>query len=396
MTLLGRLGSMLFGTRLRSVERPTRVRLTGRLRSPNLVSGILTPQRGALVCLMVGDLREERRSNGDSLTTVLVFDEVGQMVVGEQIVIETEDGLVELDARQLQVGFPALAAGSAVILDRRLPEPLQTLVERHRSTLESAMLAYHEMALGDGDAVSLDAIVSPQPSAAFGEQRPRRWQARPELGPVVLQDLSLESPALVAASGRTASYVGALMFFAACAVVALAVWSGLPKERRAASSPTPTSSSARVRLSDTEGREFSANCAPIEPCDIVQLSGPRDPSKPRTFLLQLETHVVGVGMAPVRSKRSPTGTEEVSTPDPSDFRALACADRADCPAGEDIGCYRGLCVRPAVPLDAHDVTMLCEAGRGIAGPSNPDADEAFRALPCSPPHCRLPRSCRQP
>src|SRR5262245_54230173 len=85
-------------------------------------------------------------------------------------------------------------------------------------------------------------------------------------------------------------------------------------------------------LRDTEGREFSAQCASGKSCVVRQTSGPPAPSSQPALVLRAPGRLVGVCTAEA-------GAEPQS---PADCRAIVCTTDAACPPAE--GMDRGQCV----------------------------------------------------
>jgi hypothetical protein len=142
------------------------------------------------------------------------------------------------------------------------------------------------------------------------------------------------------------------------------------------------------RLSDTEGRAFSARCERTGACTLIQSSGmQRDDGKSAQALLRTGRLV---GVCDVEPGQAPAA--------PSDCRALVCQSDADCPPGhglKDGQCLNALCTDAAQPLDSSDSVMLCLAGSGL-GRDQPRQVERFAlGLNCGSP-CKVPAPCRQP
>ncbi len=142
-----------------------------------------------------------------------------------------------------------------------------------------------------------------------------------------------------------------------------------------------------LKLRDSEGREFDAQCAGGSGCKLVQRSGPKQDGKPET-VLRASGRLIGVCAAA-------PGAEAQS---PADCRILTCASDDSCPPPQGLErgqCVNGLCTEPSHPIGVADAVMLCLAGTGLQNGSALQAERFAMALNCGEP-CRIPSPCRQP
>jgi hypothetical protein len=176
---------------LASLSEPEEMTLAGRVASASTATSPVSGLRAVLFRISVGEKYTERQGEHDGADReVVVFDEIDSVLVGDTFLIETEEGLVEVPTENLTVRIPGIDAASALPVDRRLPAELKEVVAAHRFT--RGLAAYQEIALTEGDAVRLTAVIAPKqgrPAATGG--RPARWVARPDLGPVTLYDESI-------------------------------------------------------------------------------------------------------------------------------------------------------------------------------------------------------------
>ena len=141
-------------------------------------------------------------------------------------------------------------------------------------------------------------------------------------------------------------------------------------------------------LRDTEGRQFSAQCAAGKSCVVKQTSGAPAPSGQPAVLLRSPGRLIGVC----------TAAEGAEPQTPAECRALVCAGDDACPPAQGMKegqCVNGLCTEPSHRLGVADAVMLCLAGTGVGRDSAHQVERYAMALNCGEP-CRIPSPCRQP
>lgn len=147
-------------------------------------------------------------------------------------------------------------------------------------------------------------------------------------------------------------------------------------------------SESERKLSDTEGRTFTAKCERSGACALSQTSGAQRKDGKTAQSLLLTGRVIGICDVEPGQPPGP----------PSDCRALVCQNDGDCPPNhglKDGRCLNALCTDAAQPLVATDSVMLCLAGSGL-GREQPSQVERFAlGLNCGTP-CKVPAPCRQP
>lgn len=142
------------------------------------------------------------------------------------------------------------------------------------------------------------------------------------------------------------------------------------------------------KLTDTEGRTFSAECDREGRCKLGRKSGEPASADKSDIILHSPGLVIAIcDVAP--------GAE----PGPAaDCRALTCKTDADCPPSHGIRdgtCANELCIEPSHEVTVDDAVMLCLAGTGLGRSAPNQVDRYAMALNCGTP-CRIPAPCRQP
>lgn len=358
--------------RLTFVSGPTEVSLLARVASPNTAESPMTGMRAALIEIAAGE-RVIIHDRSDDTQTREVFRALGSTILAGRVLLETPDGLLEVPVAGLKLEFPGTQNLAVMNIDRPLPPSIAHVVKR----LGEGAGCYRELALSQGDLVELRAVVAPRPAAPGdppGEAVP--WIARPDLGPVVLEDRSIAGePARFSRNGSWA-----VVAFFAVLVAAFMMWSEYSNNERERRHPPPTSHALR----DTEGRTFDATCDRFS-CELEQTGGARtDDLEPRKSAITLfhPGRIVGV------CARDP----EVVAPDWAYCRALDCSADAGCPRlpGEErLTCVNGLCQKPSQSITVFDALLLCNAGAGVGRAPSRDS-VAPLAEGAVPPGCRQP------
>jgi len=180
----------LFGKKtLVSLRGPEERTIVGRVASASTATSPVSGLRAALFQISVGEKYTLRRDQENNEREVVVFDEITSMLVGDSLLIETEEGLVEVPTLGLVVRIPGIDAASALPVDGRLPHDLKAAVEAY--PFKKGLAAYQEIALTEGDAVRLQAFIAPKEGRPAAGGKAARWVARPDLGRMVLYDESI-------------------------------------------------------------------------------------------------------------------------------------------------------------------------------------------------------------
>ncbi|MRG96327.1 hypothetical protein [Polyangium spumosum] len=184
------MGSFFRQKTLASLRGPEEMTITGRVASASKATSPVTGMRAALFRISVGEKYTDReRDHEGNEREVVVFEEITSLLVGDSLLIETEEGLVTVPAEDLEVRIPGIDGASAMPIDGRLPDDLKEAVAAHR--FKRGLAAYQEIALTKDDAVRLTAVLAPKEGRpAEGDGR-ARWIARPDLGPMILYDESI-------------------------------------------------------------------------------------------------------------------------------------------------------------------------------------------------------------
>jgi hypothetical protein len=229
--LLSRLG-LLRPTNLRFISGPTRVSIRGRLASPNETVSPMTGLRAALIELTAGARAMEYDATQDR--EIEVFRPLGTLVLGSpSVLVETAGGLVEIPTAGLRLAFANVQNLAVTSIDRPLPTDLQAVMDR----IDRGVASYRELSISQGDAVRLEAVVGPRRTGPGGAgASDAAWEARPDLGPVVLHDESVAGASEHFARDRRWLIIGVgIAVVAAC--MGYAHWKSQPRPAR---TPPPT------------------------------------------------------------------------------------------------------------------------------------------------------------
>lgn len=165
---------------------PEEVSLKARIASPNKTISPMTGMRAALIEIVVGERRLERDSSSNNDQKIEVFRPLGSMVITDRLVLETDDGLIEIPSSGVKLVFPGVQNLSVTNVDRPLPKELNHVMER----LSEGAACYREHTLSEGDPVTLTGMVGPRQAEKIGD-RDVAWIARPDLGAVSIRDESM-------------------------------------------------------------------------------------------------------------------------------------------------------------------------------------------------------------
>ena len=185
--LLTRLG-LLRRKSLAYLSRPENVSVKARVASPNSIVSPMTGFRAALIEIVVGERRLERDPNSSEDRKIEVFRPLGSMVISDRLVLETDDGLIEVPASEIKLVFPGVQNLAVTNVDRPLPKELDHVM----ATLSQGAACYGEHTLSEGDPVTLTGMVGPRAAGKIRDQEVA-WVARPDLGAVTLRDESTVS-----------------------------------------------------------------------------------------------------------------------------------------------------------------------------------------------------------
>lgn len=168
---------------------PVSVSLKARVASPSTVVSPMTGMRSAFIELVVGE-RRVVQSADDGQREIEEFERLGSMIVGGSLLLESEDGLIEVPTEGVRFAFPGVANLSVTNVDRPLPKELQHVMNR----ILKGTACYREHTLSEGDPVTLTGMVGPKVARKGGASaEDAAWIARPDLGPVTVRDDSLSS-----------------------------------------------------------------------------------------------------------------------------------------------------------------------------------------------------------
>jgi hypothetical protein len=199
----------MFGTwgRKRSLEQAhgtTRVQIPARVASSNLVESPLTGTHAA-VFEWLFYVRSANPSFGRSDNPLhdvrQLYHLVGSRRLGDELLLESAGSVVHVPLREAALRFPH-ARESGRLVNRDLPPDFSHLMDNPAP--RQGPLVYHELALFEGDQVTLTATVEPLPEERGGAYRSnfetaraetgRRFETRPDflvradLGPLVVED----------------------------------------------------------------------------------------------------------------------------------------------------------------------------------------------------------------
>lgn len=152
--------------------RPVLVDVLVRVASGDDHTSPLSGARGALVHVAVVERRALARADGEA---VLVYDDVGEITIGDVLVLEADGVSVTVLARHARLSLAPGAGGAPL---ERLPPEIAPLVARASGR---GVLCWRERVIAHGDSLRLRAVVE-----AAGA--PGRLVARDDLAPVILQE----------------------------------------------------------------------------------------------------------------------------------------------------------------------------------------------------------------
>jgi hypothetical protein len=185
--LLIKLG-LLKRNRLAFLSGPDIVSVKARVASPNKSESPMTGMRAALIEIVVGERRLEENPSSDSREKIEVFRPLGSMVIPKTLLLETQDGLIEVPTSEVKLEFPGVQNLSVTNVDRPLPKELDHVMEM----LSESAACYREHTLSEGDPVTLTGMVGPRSGKKISD-REVAWIARPDLGKVTVRDESMVS-----------------------------------------------------------------------------------------------------------------------------------------------------------------------------------------------------------
>lgn len=164
MSLLDRLFSH---HRLRDLREPTRLKVRGKLASPSTVRSPVTPVHAVLLRYELVRRRSTPRdllnSKTSSASDYIEYDTVvytSPFLSGEAILVETEDGIVNVPTATLEVRFVSGSRHAEPLLGA-LPSDLAAQVARVAAG-EAGEICYREQFLLTDDPVELEACIRPQ------------------------------------------------------------------------------------------------------------------------------------------------------------------------------------------------------------------------------------------
>ena len=151
---------------------------------------------------------------------------------------------------------------------------------------------------------------------------------------------------------------------------------------------------AKINLSDTEGRSFTATCKGAS-CSLVsppeaKPSAPQPEGAEANFVLHVASRLFAVCEVWVQGSSHAVN--------PADCRALTCKTDADCPPAKNMSrgaCTNGLCTEPSSPISSEDAVLLCLSGTGAPTGATKQVERYALGNACSTP-CNVPSVCRQP
>ena len=181
----------LFGeTSLATIDKPTRVKIEGHVSSGNDAVGLMTGMRGALVEVQFAG-RYLRVSSRRNEAAEEVFEVIATFVTEQPLRVKCLGGELLVPTRGLSVRFPGDDHG--VPIDRPVPPEFAKALASAETM--GRMLFYRELSLSHGDKVRVEATIAPSTEVDADGYRgavSKGWVVRPDLGPVVVEDRSLD------------------------------------------------------------------------------------------------------------------------------------------------------------------------------------------------------------
>lgn len=152
--------------------------------------------------------------------------------------------------------------------------------------------------------------------------------------------------------------------------------------------------SKKLRLTDTEGRSFTATCqdakCAVDSSDSPSPTATKPPGGEPAFTLHRASRFFAI--CDVWSQGASHAIH------PADCRPLACTSDAECPPAVNLPsgtCTNGLCIEPSAAITGDDAVLLCLAGTGPPAGTNKQIERYALGNACGNP-CSVPSVCRQP